>query len=358
MNILIWLLLFIWDTLTFNSNSKILLKDIDVLTLTKDKLAAGRRSYPVLQLKCIGGNAEKEFHKVEIVQCLNKGFNGYTYDWKCSTNLPDILKLGKIEIYCEGYTNKDDPYVLIGSCGLEYHLEYTEKYFNDINKKLIDNPIIKNNINIHKNDKLSEKNNNDNGHGVLLFIFVLIMLVLGFFLLLIVINFIFNSNNNNIRRNRIMDDYISSSYYNSQYNANTNKNINMNTNIISSPVQSQSNTNINIIKKDNDFDITRDINNDNINDNIILSSHNNKKEYISTSFGSTKSRENDIIKENINKTNEYVSTSYGTTKKINNNYSLSSYDNTWSFFSSVNDDNKDSYNNSNHISKSFGTIKK
>jgi hypothetical protein len=33
-------------------------------------------------------------------------------------------RLGKIEVVCEGYDYPDDPYILKGSCGLEYNLEY------------------------------------------------------------------------------------------------------------------------------------------------------------------------------------------------------------------------------------------
>lgn len=34
-------------------------------------------------------------------------------------------RFGKVEISCEGYNSPDDPYILRGSCGLEYTLELT-----------------------------------------------------------------------------------------------------------------------------------------------------------------------------------------------------------------------------------------
>lgn len=34
-------------------------------------------------------------------------------------------RFGKVEVSCEGYNNPDDPYILRGSCGLEYTLELT-----------------------------------------------------------------------------------------------------------------------------------------------------------------------------------------------------------------------------------------
>lgn len=34
-------------------------------------------------------------------------------------------RFGKVEVSCEGYNSPDDPYILRGSCGLEYTLELT-----------------------------------------------------------------------------------------------------------------------------------------------------------------------------------------------------------------------------------------
>jgi len=36
-------------------------------------------------------------------------------------------RFGKIEVSCEGYDHPDDPYILKGSCGLEYTLDYTKQ---------------------------------------------------------------------------------------------------------------------------------------------------------------------------------------------------------------------------------------
>lgn len=35
-----------------------------------------------------------------------------------------IILVGKLVVSCEGYSHKDDPFVLVGSCGLRYGLEY------------------------------------------------------------------------------------------------------------------------------------------------------------------------------------------------------------------------------------------
>ena len=101
--------------------SVIPLKDIQTLTLYRDRLTTGKRGSPVPQLNRIGGNAKS--HTIDVIQCYNQGFDGKSYQWKCDAMLDRSLKLGRIEVSCEGYDHSNDPYVLVGSCGLEYTLE-------------------------------------------------------------------------------------------------------------------------------------------------------------------------------------------------------------------------------------------
>jgi hypothetical protein len=56
---------------------------------------------------------------------VNRGTDGYDVQWACSAELDKRVKLGDIDVSCEGYRDPDDPYVLKGSCGLRYTLEYT-----------------------------------------------------------------------------------------------------------------------------------------------------------------------------------------------------------------------------------------
>ena len=122
----IWLLvLFAFVNAIVSTHSKVQLGNVNVLTLRKDQYTTGRRGPSVLQLNCVGGSARSESHKVETVQCTNTGFDGRDYNWKCQSELPSNLKLGKTTVSCEGYDFPDDPYVLVGSCGLEYNLDYT-----------------------------------------------------------------------------------------------------------------------------------------------------------------------------------------------------------------------------------------
>ena len=45
--------------------------------------------------------------------------------WECKADLDDSVRFGATEVFCEGYSYPEDPYVLAGSCGLEYVLELT-----------------------------------------------------------------------------------------------------------------------------------------------------------------------------------------------------------------------------------------
>ncbi|TPX33218.1 hypothetical protein SmJEL517_g03826 [Synchytrium microbalum] len=113
----------------WNSNSaqhkKILLRDITTLTFKDGALTTGRRSRAIPQLTCIGGDACGKV-LIPAIQCRNTGWDG-DVQWQCQSELSDEFKFGTTEVTCEGFDYTDDPYVLRGSCGVEYTLYYTEK---------------------------------------------------------------------------------------------------------------------------------------------------------------------------------------------------------------------------------------
>ena len=45
-----------------NDPGKVLLRDVQVLTLKSGQMTTGRRSSPVPQLKCVGGSAQGQFN--------------------------------------------------------------------------------------------------------------------------------------------------------------------------------------------------------------------------------------------------------------------------------------------------------
>jgi hypothetical protein len=89
-------------------------------------MSNGRRSAAVPQLTCVGGSAGCDFNVVpNVVRCSNAGFDGQDVNWDCKASLDDTVRFGVTEVLCEGYDYPEDPYILKGSCGLEYKLETT-----------------------------------------------------------------------------------------------------------------------------------------------------------------------------------------------------------------------------------------
>jgi len=109
-----------------NDPGKVLLRDVQVLTLKSGQMTTGRRSSPVPQLKCVGGSAQGHYNP-QAVQCYNRGFDGQDVQWECKADMDNLYRFGSVEVICEGYDYPDDPYILKGSCGLEYTLELTKE---------------------------------------------------------------------------------------------------------------------------------------------------------------------------------------------------------------------------------------
>ena len=101
--------------------NKHLLSETQSLTLTTGRMTTSRRSYPIAQLACVGGPCSDS---PNIVQCTNKGTDGDDIQWECKGELAENYKFGRLDVMCEGYEYPTDPYILVGSCGLEYSIEY------------------------------------------------------------------------------------------------------------------------------------------------------------------------------------------------------------------------------------------
>ncbi|KKK14176.1 hypothetical protein ARAM_003565 [Aspergillus rambellii] len=107
----------------------ILLSQVHALTLHGGRLTSSRRVSPVPQLKCVGPSKRIcDLYEIDTMRCTNAGY-GYDEDdvqWTCTASLPPELKLGSTDVICEGYRNSDDPWVLKGSCGVEYRMLLTD----------------------------------------------------------------------------------------------------------------------------------------------------------------------------------------------------------------------------------------
>ena len=62
------------------------------------------------------------------MRCKNQGsdYDDENIQWTCTASLPSEFKLGSTDVICEGYDSSSDPYVLKGSCGVEYRLVLTD----------------------------------------------------------------------------------------------------------------------------------------------------------------------------------------------------------------------------------------
>ena len=118
-------------------------------------------------MRCVGGTAGCHAFQPRVVQCVNRGFDGYDVQvcvcghvhacvclcmhacvcvrdlyfsvqsmywvigfsyhgycrffpvqWECKTDMDSAYRFGRIQVSCEGYEYPDDPYILRGSCGV------------------------------------------------------------------------------------------------------------------------------------------------------------------------------------------------------------------------------------------------
>ena len=107
----------------------VLLPKISSLTLRAGKSTSSRRVASVPQLKCVGPSSVCSLYHVDIMRCKNEGadYDDNDIQWTCTASLPEEFKLGGTDVSCEGYESSEDPYILKGSCGVEYRLLLTQK---------------------------------------------------------------------------------------------------------------------------------------------------------------------------------------------------------------------------------------
>jgi hypothetical protein len=78
-------------------------------------------------MKCVGGTAGCTAFVPKLVQCYNRGSDGIDIQWECKTEMDNEYKFGKIQVTCEGYDKKHDPYIFRDSCGLIYKIDFKQE---------------------------------------------------------------------------------------------------------------------------------------------------------------------------------------------------------------------------------------
>lgn len=107
----------------------VLLSKVSTLTLRAGKQTSYRRVGSIPQLQCVGPSSVCKLYEVDVLRCKNQGadYDENDVQWTCTASLPEEFKLGSTDVTCEGYESSDDPYILKGSCGVQYRLLLTSK---------------------------------------------------------------------------------------------------------------------------------------------------------------------------------------------------------------------------------------
>jgi hypothetical protein len=94
------------------SQSRVRFDSVRSLIFYKDEYTAGRRTDPVPQLACQG---ECKHYTPDIVRCISIGGSGTDVQWECQAELPSHLRLGRVQVGCEGWSEPGDNYILKGT---------------------------------------------------------------------------------------------------------------------------------------------------------------------------------------------------------------------------------------------------
>ena len=109
-----------------NATNGVRLDDVKTLRLYSDRMTETGRGKAISQMSCLGGDAcGYSKYRPLTVQCDNMGSDGVETQWSCDAELHPYVRLGELAVNCEGYLSPTDENILIGSCGLEYNLEFT-----------------------------------------------------------------------------------------------------------------------------------------------------------------------------------------------------------------------------------------
>lgn len=111
----------------YGQGQRVRMSDIKTLTFYAGKKTAYRRTSPLPQLTCKGRECSR--YTPDVVSCQSLGDE----QWRCEADLPPSIRMGRVEVSCEGYEAPSDPYVLKGSCGLTYQLLPASKAFTSDN---------------------------------------------------------------------------------------------------------------------------------------------------------------------------------------------------------------------------------
>ncbi len=131
MTIIIHLITFIIFS-TVNSESfydyddRVHLATANALLFQNGKYTTGRRNQPIPQMNCKGIYCS---NKPNSIMCKNVAMGDKDVIWECTAHgLTPGYKIESSSVSCEGYNFRDDPYILKGSCGVFYTIDFDHNY--------------------------------------------------------------------------------------------------------------------------------------------------------------------------------------------------------------------------------------
>jgi hypothetical protein len=115
-----------------NDKRRVQLSSLPRQTFVDSYWTEGRRIPPVEQLKRSGGSlSPTQRFNPEVVECELVETRGPEFYWRCEAELSKRVQFSKTEVICEGWDGPSDSvYIVRGSCGLEYQLEFTNRQSN------------------------------------------------------------------------------------------------------------------------------------------------------------------------------------------------------------------------------------
>ena len=119
------------DSSESQRKDRVLLSDVKTLTFFRNKRTTSRRTHSIHQLSCVGGTAGCKLFTPDSVECQNGGPSidqKSKVNWRCHAEMSDRVQFNHVEVICEGYDYAEDEHILVGSCGLEFTLDYTDPH--------------------------------------------------------------------------------------------------------------------------------------------------------------------------------------------------------------------------------------
>lgn len=99
--------------------ARIPMSSLKTLYFKDGTMTYARRGKKLPQLQCIGNSKHLcDTYGPDIIMCKSAGDGA----WRCEADLHPSVRLGSVEVSCEGWDHPDDEYVLRGSCLLEYNI--------------------------------------------------------------------------------------------------------------------------------------------------------------------------------------------------------------------------------------------